>query len=157
VMVPVSVGMVVTGLVPARALVAEGVGELAAQPCVFIGQDADAFECGGEAGAQGRVGGSLAWGNRIGDGSAAELLDLGADAGLGVEPGPGDPGRGGDAGERDGSVRQASVMRSHLRRIMIEDFLHHVLWDVSVDKGRSGCYLYSILKSAWWLMVPAAQ
>ena len=34
-------------------------------------------------------------------------------------------------------------------RIMVEDFLPHVLRDVPVDQGGAERYLYWILKNAW--------
>jgi hypothetical protein len=40
-------------------------------------------------------------------------------------------------------------MRGHLGRIMIKDFLHDMLGDVTVDQGRAERYLYRKSQSAW--------
>ena len=86
---------IVTGSGPGGALVAEGSGELAAEPGVFLGELLVAPVGGGEPGAQRGVGCPLAGGDRAGragTAGAAELPDLVADVGLGIEPGPGDGG-----------------------------------------------------------------
>src|SRR6516225_4924186 len=88
----------------AGALVAEGVGELAAEPAVFLGELAVALAGFGEPPEQGGVGGALAGGDGRGGGAAgglAEPLDLGAQVGLVVKPGAGDAGRAGDGLEGD--------------------------------------------------------
>src|SRR5690349_15032252 len=94
---------IVTSSGPGGALVSEGAGELAAEPGVLVGELLVALQGGGEAGALGGAGGPLAGGDRGAGGAAgAQLLDLVADVGLGVEPGPGDAGGCGDGGECDG-------------------------------------------------------
>ncbi len=96
---------IVTGPGPGGALVAEGSGELAAEPGVLVSEGLVALQGGCEPGALGCVGGPLAGGDRnTGDaaGAVAEPLDLVADVGLGVEPGPGDGGGCGHGGEGDG-------------------------------------------------------
>jgi len=40
-------------------------------------------------------------------------------------------------------------MGGHFGTLVIEDLLDDMLGDVTVDEGRSGGYLYSILKNAW--------
>jgi hypothetical protein len=69
---------------------AEGVGELAAEPGVLVGELLVAAESGGEPGAQRRVGCPLARRDGTGGAGAACLLpqpaDLVADVGLGIEP-----------------------------------------------------------------------
>src|SRR6266581_6901736 len=88
----VSGGWIVTGSGPGCALVAERAGELAAEPVVLIGERLVALEGCGEPAAQGGVGRLLAGrdgAGRVALGScAAELADLVADVGLGVEQGP---------------------------------------------------------------------
>ena len=84
---------IVIGSGPGGALVAEGSGELAAESGILVGECLVALQGGGEPGVLGPVGGPLAGGDRGTGGGAsgfAQLLDLVADVGLGVEPGPGD-------------------------------------------------------------------
>ena len=74
-------------------MVTERAGELAAEAGVFLGELLVALEGSGEPGTQRGVGCPLAGGDRAGragTAGAAELLDLVADVGLGIEPGPGD-------------------------------------------------------------------
>lgn len=98
------VGVGLPGGPRAGALVTEGVGELAAEPAVFLGELAVALAGFGEPPEQGGVGGALAGGDGWRGGTAggcAEPVDLGAQVGLVVEPGAGDPGRAGDGLEGD--------------------------------------------------------
>jgi hypothetical protein len=74
-------------------------------PGVLVPECLVALQCGGDPGAQRGLGRALACWDRTGGvavAGAAHPLDLVADAGLGIEPGPGDPGRRCDGGERDG-------------------------------------------------------
>ena len=79
-------------------------GVLLAEPCAFF-QEAGPFGmCGFQAAQQRGVGGALAGRDRLRagpGGGVPEARDLGADVGLGVEPGPGHQGRGGDGLEGD--------------------------------------------------------
>jgi len=64
-----------------------------AQPGVFLGERLVALEGGGEPGAQRGIGRPLAGGDgagRVAAAGFAQLLDLLAEVGLGIEPGPGD-------------------------------------------------------------------
>ena len=83
---------------------AERVGELAAEPGVLVGECLVAPQGSGEPGAQRGVTRPLACRDGIGGFAvvgAAQPLDLATDVGLGIEPGPGDPGSGCGGGERD--------------------------------------------------------
>ena len=74
---------------------AEGVGELAAQPLVLVGEFAVAVVGDFEALSQGVVGGALRGGYRrvrLASAQAAESADLVFHVGLGVDPGAGDAG-----------------------------------------------------------------
>lgn len=84
---------------------AECFAESGAQAAVVGLELADPAEGGVDPLAQGGVGASLVvwrWALRAGSPVLAESFDLGAELGLGVEPGPGDPGRSGDGVEGDG-------------------------------------------------------
>jgi hypothetical protein len=86
-------------------VVTERAGELAAEAGVFLGELLVALEGSGEAGAQRGVGCPLAGrdrGGRARIAGAAELPDLVADVGLGIEPGSGDARCAGDGGEGNG-------------------------------------------------------
>src|SRR6266511_6124167 len=77
------------------ALLSECLGELPTESVVVPGECAVAFVGGLETAQQRGVGCALAgWDGRGGRpvGGVAQSLDLGADIGLGVEPGPGDVG-----------------------------------------------------------------
>ena len=89
------------------ALIAEGVGELSAQPLVVLAELTVACLRGLEPAQQGGVGGALSgrdgrcWGS---SGDLAEPFDVGAQVRLGVEPGTGDTGVVGDRFEGDGGA-----------------------------------------------------
>ena len=68
---------------------AEGVGELAPEPLVLLGEFSVPFQDGLQTCAERGVRGSLGCGNRCRGGATggiAESLDLGADVGLAIEP-----------------------------------------------------------------------
>jgi len=90
---------------------AERVGELVAEPGVFVGECLVALQGSGEPGAQRGVGRPLACRDGIGGcavADAAQPLDLVTDVGLGIEPGPEDPGSGCDGANVTGIPARSS-------------------------------------------------
>jgi hypothetical protein len=103
-------GSVIGGLagVSGDAELAEGMGEVAAQPLIVLAEFPVAGVGGFEPAQQGCVGAALAARHRRLGGApakAAEPFDLGPDVGLGVEPRPGHPGCLGDDLEGHGGAR----------------------------------------------------
>ena len=104
------------------AVLAECLCERGAQLLVVLLESADPVGGGLQAAQQRGVGGSLPFRWRSGRWAlvvpGAELLDLGSEVGLGVEPGPGDAGFAGDGVEADrprvvGRDQVLGIVRSH--------------------------------------------